>query len=136
MSDRDAVSGAISKMVDAVNNGDFGEVIATFSAEATIIEDIAPFRWQGPDAPSSWLTAMGENAARLDARAIVMKLGGPVRVDVVGTAAYAVFPGTLSLVTASGKLLSNGTLTFTLEKSDERWLIDALVWGGPEPALG
>ena len=136
MSDRDAVSDAIGKMVDAVNNGDFGEVIAAFGAEATIIEDIAPFRWQGPDAPSSWLTAMGENAARLDARAIVMELGRPVRVDVVGPAAYAVFPGALSLATASGKLLSNGTLTFTLERSDERWLIETLVWSGPEPALG
>lgn len=136
MSDRDAVSDAIGKMVDAVNNGDFGEVIATFGAEATIIEDIAPFRWQGPDAPSSWLTAMGENAARLDARAIVMKLGRPVWIDVVGPAAYAVFPGALSLATASGKLLSNGTLTFTLERSDERWLIETLVWSGPEPALG
>lgn len=134
MLDRDAVICTVGRMVDAVNNGEFGEAISAFGASPTIIEDIAPFRWQGPDAASSWLAAMGANAAKLKARAIIMKLGEPLHINVSGATAYAVFPGTLSMVTATGDLLSNGTLTFTLGRGDGRWLIDALVWSGPEPA--
>jgi len=135
MSERDAIARVVEILVDAVNNGEFGKVIAAFSAAPTIVEDIAPFIWQGPDSPSAWLAAMGANAAQLEVRAIVMKLGAPLNIKIAGEVAYAVFPGSLSLAKANGELFANGILTFTLQKGGESWLIETLVWSGPEPTL-
>lgn len=134
MSQRDQVTQAITAMVDAVNRSDFGRAAAAFTAEPTIIEDIAPFRWHGPDAPSAWLAAMGDNAARLGVQSIAMDLGQPVNIVTSDNAAYAVFPGHLILATTQdGELRSRGTLTFVLAQRDNSWLIDTLVWSGPEP---
>ncbi|HEX6376260.1 MAG TPA: hypothetical protein VFZ91_11130 [Allosphingosinicella sp.] len=125
---------AVSAMVDAVNRGDFAAALAAFTETPVIVEDIAPFRWQGAGAPSAWLAAMGANAARLEARSIKMTLGQATRIDVEAGSAYALFPGGLSLATAKGDLVSKGILTLTLNEEDGLWLIDTLVWSGPETA--
>ena len=127
------ISAAIAAMVDAVNKGEFAVASAHFASEVVIVEDLAPFRWQGPDAVSHWLAAMGANAARLDLRAITMTLVRTVRMMIENDRAYAVCLGELEYTTASGKLTALGHLTFTLAKRG-RWLIETLVWSGPETA--
>jgi ketosteroid isomerase-like protein len=135
MTEQQAVVRAITDMVDSINRGDFAAAIAAFSDAPAIVEDIAPFRWKGAGAPSAWLSAMGANAARLDVRAVIMELGQPTRVEIDADAAYALFPGRLKLAKDGGDLIADGILTFALERAGERWLIDGLVWSGPEPAL-
>jgi hypothetical protein len=134
MSRQEAIALAVSAMVDAVNRGDFAAALAAFAEAPVIVEDIAPFRWQGPGSASAWLAAIGANAARLEARSIEMTLGEATRIDEDSGAAYALFPGRLSLATAKGDLFSEGSLTLTLTEEDGRWLIATLVWSGPEPA--
>lgn len=134
MSDEDAITAAVTEMVDAINRGDFVTATAAFSDAPIIIEDIAPFCWHGPDAVSAWLAAMGANAARLSAHAVQMRLGEPARIGMDASTAYALFPGRLSLVTTDVDLHADGTLTLTLQLSGERWLISALAWSGLEPA--
>jgi hypothetical protein len=129
-----AVIAAVSSMVDAVNQGAFDKAVAAFSPSPTIVEDIAPYCWQGPGAASAWLAAMGSNAAALGVTAITMDLGPPDRIDVNQSAAYGVFPGSLRLSGASDELCAIGVLTLTLNKSNERWLIETLAWSGPPPA--
>jgi hypothetical protein len=134
MSQHDKVTEAITAMVDAVNRGEFGRAAAAFTAEPIIVEDIAPFRWHGPNAPSAWLAAMGDNASRLGVQSIVMDLGSAVNIVTSDNAAYAAFPGHLILVRKDGELRSSGILTFVLAQRDNSWLIDTLVWSGPEPS--
>lgn len=134
MSDEGAITAAVTKMVDAINRGDFATATAAFSDAPIIIEDIAPFCWQGPDAVSAWLSAMGTNAARLSAHAVHMKLEEPARIALDAPTAYALFPGRLSLMTTDVDLHADGTLTITLQLSGAHWLISALVWSGLEPA--
>ena len=129
-----AVVTAIRSLVEAVNGGDFGTALAAFSDAPVIIEDIAPYIWRGADAPSEWLSAMGNNAARLNVQSVLMTLEQPTRVDVVDEAAYAVFPGQLGLIAGEANLVAEGMLTFTLQSTGRRWLIDSLVWSGPEPS--
>jgi hypothetical protein len=59
MAQVDAIITAVLEMVHAVNRGDFATAIAAFSDTPLIVEDIAPFRWQGAGAASEWLSAMG-----------------------------------------------------------------------------
>ena len=127
------ISAAIAAMVDAVNKGEFAVASAHFASEVVIVEDLAPFRWEGPDAVSQWLAAMGANAAKHDLHAITMTLARTVRMMVEDDRAYAVCLGELEYTRASGKLTALGHLTFTLARRGG-WLIETLVWSGPETA--
>src|SRR5687768_4077099 len=131
--DDDQVRDAIGTMVDAVNRGDFATAASSFRSQPSIIEDLPPFRWEGPSAVGDWLTAMGANAATLKASAIEMKLGEAKQIEVCAGRSYACFRGTLRLATAAGELSADGTLTFVLVKEANHWLIDTLVWGGSRP---
>ena len=134
MAEADAIATTVRDMVQAINHGDFVAAVAAFSETPVIVEDLFPFRWHGAGAASEWLSAMGENAGRLNATAVIMTLRDPTRIQVEAEAAYALFPGQLRLTTASANLVAEGTLTFTLQNSGGRWLIDTLVWSGLEPA--
>ena len=90
------VTDSIADFVDAVNRGDQARAIAHFSDDVTIIEDLAPFRWDGPNAGPEWMLAMWENAQRNNVSAIMMKISPPMRIEIEGGAAYAVVPGLLT----------------------------------------
>lgn len=128
------VINAVRQMVDAVNRAEFSTAVAAFSQDAAIVEDIAPYIWRGPGAPSDWLAAMGANAASMNIQSVLMTLAEPNRVEVHAEAAYALFPGELRMVAAGADLVADGSLTLTLRRSGDRWLIDSLAWSGPKPS--
>jgi len=125
------VTESIADFVDAVNRGDQAGAIAHLSDDVTIIEDLAPFRWTGPNAGPEWMMAMWENAQRNGISAIVMEISPPMRVEVEENGAYAVVPGLLSYERPGSMLRSDGLLTFSLRASSGQWLINGLVWSGP-----
>jgi len=128
------VATSIASFVDAVNKGDAAKALTHFAADATITEDLAPFRWHGPRAGSDWLTAMQKNGERMGISDIQMKLGVPAQVLAQGNRAYEAVPG---VVTFKGKgriLHESGILTFALEKQNGDWKITVLAWGGAAAA--
>jgi len=125
------VADTIAEFVDAVNRGDRPNALAHFTGDATIVEDLAPFRWHGPNAGAEWMLAMWENAQRSGVSVIVMEISPPMRIEVEADFAYAVVPGLLTYQGNEATLRSDGFLTFSLIASDGRWLISALVWTGP-----
>ena len=133
MSAKDDVTTAVTGMVAAVNRIDMPAARAWFTDNAVIVEDIAPYRWEGPNAVEGWLAAMAGSAQRLGVDAISMTLGDPVRIDVEGDSAYALFAGSLTMRTAVDHYLAEGLLTLTLSTCGDRWLIDTLAWSGPNP---
>lgn len=129
----DEVSETIARFVDAVNCGDQAGAIGCFATDATIVEDIAPFRWQGADACARWMAAMWENAQRMELTGVTMELGPATRIAVDGDFAYALFAGTLRLMAPDGELRSDGQLTFALDAGGNGWRIGAMTWSGPSP---
>lgn len=122
----------ITRFTDAVNAGNQQVAIAHFTADASITEDVAPYRWQGPGAGAQWLLAMWENGQRAGLANIAMTLGVPTRVEVSGDHAYVVLPGALTFEMGGQPHRDDGTLTFALQKSEGAWLIGSLAWaGGP-----
>jgi ketosteroid isomerase-like protein len=128
----DEVVSFIARFVDAVNRGDEGAALASLTADVTIVEDLAPFRWHGPTAGAEWLGGMFENARRLGISSISMELGRAIRVEVEEPHAYAVVEGQLRYGAAGPPLHADGVLTFVLVREDGEWMISALVWSGPE----
>lgn len=133
----DAVA-TIARFTAAVNAGDQQAAIAHFTADASITEDVPPYRWHGPEAGARWLLAMWENGQRAGLANIAMTLGAPTRVEVSGDHAYVVVPGALTFDMGGQPQRDDGTLTFALQKSGDAWLIGSLAWaGGPRaPASG
>jgi len=129
----DAITAALHKMVVAVNEGDLQAVLAAFADSAVIIEDIPPYRWDGPGAVMAWLQAMGANAQRLGVTRITMELIASIRTEVDGSRAYSIQAGQLSLGAGGSELTADGQLTFTLVEQNDVWLIDSLVWSGSRP---
>ena len=80
MSHQPDVLRAIEALVRTVNEGDFTTATRAFVEDATIVEDIAPYRWAGPDAPARWLAAMAANAALLGVTGVTLELAGEARV--------------------------------------------------------
>ena len=122
---------SIAEFVDAVNRGDRAAVLAQLTDDVSIIEDLAPYRWQGPEAGSQWLDAMAENARRNAITSISMNLRNATRVEVDGEHAYAILQGVLTYGGGSPRQ-ADGLLTFAMVRQDGRWMIRSFAWTGPE----
>ena len=122
---------AIAEFVDAVNEGDRDAALARLTDDVSIIEDLAPYRWQGPNAGSEWLEAMAENARRNAITSISMNLRNATRVEVAGDHAYAIVQGVLTYGGGSPRQ-ADGLLTFALIRQDSSWMIRSFAWTGPE----
>ena len=75
------VVASIKDFVGAVNRGDQDHALALLTKDVSIVEDLAPFRWQGPTAGAEWLLAMFENAQANAITGIFMQLGHATRVE-------------------------------------------------------
>ena len=122
---------SIAKFVDAVNRGNGEAALARLTDDVSIIEDLAPYRWQGPSAGSEWLDAMAENARRNAITSISMNLRNATRVEVDGRHAYAIFPGVLTYGGGAPRQ-ADGLLTFAMIKQESGWMIRSFAWTGPE----
>ena len=128
--DKHSVAAFVGRFVDEVNKGDASAALGHFTKDVSITEDLAPFRWTGPNAGADWLTGMQKNGERMGVSDIQMHLGSPTQVLVQGDAAYEAIPG---VVTFNGKrraLHERGILTFALAKEAGVWKITSLAWGG------
>jgi ketosteroid isomerase-like protein len=128
-----AVTATINRMTDAVNRGDMPTAFAAFTAAPMIVEDLAPYRWQGPGTPQAWIEGMGANAQAHGITTINMKLSPPTRVEIAADHAYAIVPGRLSYVLKDGHSEhADGLITVLLLQSGADWKIDTLIWSGPQ----
>jgi ketosteroid isomerase-like protein len=127
------VIAVISRMTDAVNRGDLPTVFAAFTPSPTIVEDLAPYRWQGPGTPQAWIEGMGANAQAHGITTINMRLAPPTRIDVSSDRAYAIVPGQLSYTLKDGHSEhADGLITVLLQQVGADWKIDTLIWSGPQ----
>ena len=127
------VMAVISRMTEAVNRGDMPTAFAAFTPSPTIVEDLAPYRWQGPGTPQAWVEGMGANAQAHGITTINMKLSPPTRIDVTGDRAYAIVPGRLSYALKDGHSEhADGVITVLLQQVEADWKIDTLIWSGPQ----
>jgi ketosteroid isomerase-like protein len=127
-----AVVATITRMTEAVDRGDLPTAYAAFIASPSIVEDGAPFRWQGEGAAKAWIDSMGANAQAQGLKGINMRLGAPSRIETSGDRAYAIVPGRLTYTMKDGHSEhADGSLTFTLQGAGGDWKIESMVWTGP-----
>jgi ketosteroid isomerase-like protein len=127
-----AVMATITRMTDAVNRGEMPVAYAAFIERPSIVEDGAPYRWQGKGAPKAWIESMGANAQAHEMKAIEMRLSAPSRIETTRNRGYAIVPGRLSYTMKDGHAEhADGTLTFSLQRAGGTWKIETMTWTGP-----
>ena len=116
----------IRKFIDAVNDGDVATSLGQLFSGVVIVDDIYPFRWHGLAEAEDWLKVIKGTRERLHAS---LDTSAPDKISQGTDRAYAVIIAGLNMTSNSqGDLRAAGTITVTLTRTDDDWLIDTIVW--------
>lgn len=130
-----AVEAPIQQFVTAFNKGDTAGAAATMAVRVSIIDEVAPFQWRGPDAFARWGAALAADSKAKGYSAESVTLGAPSRELVSGSNAYVIVPATYSFTQKGVKMAEVSQMTFTLMKVDTAWKITGWTWTGPEASV-
>jgi ketosteroid isomerase-like protein len=128
-SDKTDVVAVVNQFLDGFNKGDTKTALATCAPQAAIIDEFAPYVWQGATACSDWANDFDADAKKNGITDGVVTLGKPRHVDVVGDRAYLVTPANYSFKAKGKPMAETGsTFTVTLQKLPAGWRITGWAW--------
>ena len=129
-SDSSDVIAAVQKANDSFNRGNKQAWLATCGAEAIIIDNFAPYMWEGTSACSDYWDANDADSKKNGISDEVVTLGKPWHTEITADRAYVVVP-TVDRYKQKGKPVtrSGSVWTFTLQKVAAGWLVTGMAWG-------
>ncbi len=87
------VTAPIRQFIDAFNRGDTKAAMATYAkGDIQIIDEFAPHRWFGPNAPHDWAAEYDKHAQTTGVTDGQVTYGPPTRIEIEGDVAYVVMP--------------------------------------------
>jgi hypothetical protein len=98
------------------------------AADGAIIDEFAPYYWQGPSAFTDWWQALQAVNAAQGISDLRIALKAADRVLVTGGRAYLVLPARLEFRTKRRPGREDGAFTLALEKTAAGWTIDGWAW--------
>ena len=130
-----AVEAPIQQFVDAFNKGDSAGALAAMAPRVSIIDEVAPFQWRGPDAFARWGAALEADSKAKGNTEQAVTIGAPTREIVSGSNAYVIVPATYSFKQKGVKMAEVAQMTFSLLKGDSGWKITGWTWTGPDASV-
>lgn len=127
-----AVDRTISQFATAFNKGDMKAAKALHVASPTIIDEVAPHLWSGPNAFDSWGADLAKSEAAEGKSGGQVTIGAPTREVVSGDHAYAIAPTTYTFKQKGMTMRETAQMTFALDKQAAGWKIASWTWTGPE----
>jgi hypothetical protein len=130
-SEQSEVVQRIQATVDAANkNIDPVSFAANFAPSVLIVDDLAPFTFDGSSAHAigMWLDAYTADSAKNHVTDFTERLLKPRRVEVHRDRAYVVIPALYGYKQDGKPESERGTITATLVKMNNRWLICSWSW--------
>lgn len=118
----------IVSLVDAVNRFDLSETSGLFVANAVFIDAFAPFRWDGENAGSEWLTDFARYAAAKGMTNTHVSIDPAQFVEIQNDRAYLVVPATLTATLNGRQTVETAAWTFVLVQHGTSWKIASGVW--------
>lgn len=119
----------IDGVIAAVNANDANRVGSYFALDATIVDEIPPYRWTGSSAGTTWWQTVQHAVTAMGASSIRATAGTITAWGVTDTNAYVVVP--LTIVVSGGRARTStetGLWTMTLEQSGASWLVETASW--------
>ncbi len=120
-----AAEAPIRAAIDALNAGDRSRFAASFASDATILDEISPFRFGGAGVWFDRLTAVNRQNGIAHERS---HTGAPGAASIEGDAAYATVPTRIDYQQHDRAVVEDGTWTFVLRKVAGKWLITGASW--------
>jgi ketosteroid isomerase-like protein len=127
-----AVEATIRQFGEAFNKGDVSAAKALHVASPTILDEVGPYYWSGPNAFDSWLSDLGKSEAAEGKTDAKVAISAPTRELVSGDRAYVIVPSTYTFKQKGVTLREVAQMTFVLAKETAGWKILAWTWTGPE----
>ncbi|HEX2340595.1 MAG TPA: nuclear transport factor 2 family protein [Vicinamibacterales bacterium] len=126
----------IQKFIDSFNKGDMAGAASTHAAEAdlTIIDEVPPFLWRGPQAFKSWSADLDADAKKRGITEPSVTIKAATRSESNGDdSAYVIVPAVYSFKERGVSMRESAQMTFVLKKGSTGWLIHGWTWTGPKP---
>ena len=121
---------AVNRFVEGFNKGDTKALVASCSAQTSIIDEFPPHEWHGTGACTQWAKDYNTNAKQFGITDGVVTLTKPSHVDVTGDRAYVVVPSNYSWKQKGKAMKEEGSaFTFALQKVGPSWKILGWSWG-------
>jgi hypothetical protein len=127
-SDKSDVLAVVKQLADSQNKNDMKAFVAACAAQATIVDEFAPFVWQGATACSDWWNANDANNKQIGSTDGVLVYGKPVHVAVTGDRAYAVLPAKFTDTEKGKKVVEHAIWVVTLQKGGAGWSMTGSTW--------
>jgi ketosteroid isomerase-like protein len=128
-SDEANAAAVARQFIDGFNKGDVKTALAACAPSTTIIDEFAPYLWQGPNACAAWANDYDADAKKKGITDGVVKLAKPRHVFVTGDKAYVVIPAGYDYKVNGKKTSQTGaTYTIALQKGADGWRITAWTW--------
>lgn len=125
---------SIHRLTDAFNKGDMAGAAAAYApADLTILDELPPYVWRGPDAQQAWTGDLMTDVARRGLSSPAVAVGEPVRWEVDGVSAYVIAPAVHGYKQNGVDMQEPSRMTFTLAKAGDGWKITSWTWTGPKP---
>ncbi len=120
-----AAEAPIRAALDALDAGDRKRFARNFTADAAILDEISPFRFDGAGAWFDRLTEVNRQNGIAHEHSHVGSLRSA---SVEGDAAYATVPARIDYRQKGRAVVEDGTWTFVLRNVAGRWMITGASW--------
>jgi ketosteroid isomerase-like protein len=121
----------IRTFLDGFNNGDIEAAAATQVNDVAIVDEFAPFQWQGDGAFKRWFDRLSKHDAAGGVTDGHMAVGNTIRDEVSGDRAYVVLETVYTFKQNGIPMRAPAQMTFALQHNDTGWRISAWTYAAP-----
>jgi ketosteroid isomerase-like protein len=97
------------------------------------VDEFAPHRWSGPNAPQAWAADYDKHASATGVTDGLVKYSAPTRTEIEGDLAYVVFPTVYLYKEHGNPTAEEGQVTMVLHAEAGGWKIRSWTWAGVKP---
>jgi ketosteroid isomerase-like protein len=127
--DQADVLATVRQFIEGFNKGDVKSALAACASPVSVVDEFAPYAWQGPTACADWANDFDAMAKKNGITDSVVTLLKPRHVDVDGDRAYVVNPVNYDFKKNGKKEAQKGsTFTVALQKTAAGWRITGWAW--------
>jgi ketosteroid isomerase-like protein len=123
----------VRQFIDAFDKGDIKAAEATHAADVAIIDEVAPYQWQGHGAFKTWLDDLTKHDTANGVTDGNVKLVNTIREEVTGDHAYVVMASEYTFKQKGVPMKEPSQMTFALRNERDGWRIVAWTFAGPKP---
>lgn len=128
------VMAPIHQLINGFNSNDDKAVAASYaSGDILIVDEVAPFRWYGPNANAEWSADLEKHDKSEGVTDDKVILGTGARTEISGNTAYVVVPVSYTFKEKGKPMTESAHMTFVLHKEGSAWKISGWVWSGNKP---